>query len=142
MNSLLWLPLALGSAFFAALVAIFGKLGIDKVDTNVATMVRTAIMFAVMLVVVLATGKLGGVADVKGKAMLYIVLAGVAGALSWICYFWALKVGKASQVAPIDRFSAVIAIVLAAAFLAEKISWKTGLGAVIMTVGAVLVALG
>ncbi len=142
MQSWLWLPLALGSAFFAALVAIFGKIGVDKIDSNVATMVRAAIMFVFMLAVVLASGKIGGVADIKGKAMLFIMLAGVAGALSWICYFWALKVGKASQVAPIDRFSAVITLVLAAAFLAEKVSWKTGIGAVIMTVGAILIALG
>lgn len=142
MQSWLWLPLALGSAFFAALVAVFGKIGVEKIDSNVATMVRAAIMFVFMLGVVLATGRIDGVADIKGKAMLFIILAGVAGAVSWIFYFWALRVGKASQVAPIDRFSAVITLILAAAFLSEKISWKTGLGAVIMTIGAILVALG
>ncbi|HSD11975.1 MAG TPA: EamA family transporter [Patescibacteria group bacterium] len=142
MQSWLWLPLAFGSAFFAALVAIFGKIGVDKIDSNVATMVRAAIMFVFMLAVVLASGKIGGVADIRGKAMLFVILAGIAGAASWILYFWALKVGKASQVAPIDRFSAVITLVLAAAFLAEKVSWKTGIGAVIMTIGAILVALG
>jgi transporter family protein len=142
MQSWLWLPLALGSALFAALVAIFGKIGVDKVDTNVATMIRAGIMFVFMLAVVLATGKIGEIGGIKGNATLFIVLAGVAGAISWIFYFWALRVGRASQVAPIDRFSAVITLILAAAFLSEKISWKTGLGAVIMTVGAILVALG
>lgn len=142
MQSWLWLPLAFGSAFFAALVAIFGKIGVDKIDSTVATMVRSAIMFLFMLAAVLISGKFGDVAGIKGKATLFIILAGVAGAVSWILYFWALKVGKASQVAPIDRFSAVITLILAAAFLSEKISWKTGLGAVIMTIGAILVALG
>src|SRR5512142_2259535 len=142
MQSWLWIPLALGSAFFAALVAIFGKIGVEKIDSNVATMVRAAIMFVFMLAVVFASGKYGEVGGIKGRAVLFIILAGVAGAMSWIFYFWALKVGKASQVAPIDRFSAVITLILAAAFLSEKISWKTGLGAVIMTIGAILVALG
>lgn len=138
----MWLPLALASAFFAALVAVFGKLGVSKLDSTVATMVRAGIMFAFLFMVVVSSGKIQAVADVRGRAALYIVLAGVAGALSWLFYFWALKVGKASQVAPIDRLSAVMTVILAALFLAEKVSWKVGLGAIIMTFGAILVALG
>ena len=142
MQSLLWIPLALLSAAFAALVAIFGKMGIEKVDSTVATTIRAAIMFLTMLALTLATGKISGISGIRDKALLFIVLAGVAGALSWIFYFWALKVGKASQVAPLDRLSVLFVIVLAALFLGEKIGWKTGVGALIMTVGAVLVALG
>ncbi len=139
---MLWLPLAILSAVFAALVAIFGKIGIDKVDSTVATTVRAAVMLLLLLIVTTATGKLDEIGAIKSRALLFIVLAGAAGATSWFFYFWALKVGRASQVAPIDRFSAVITVVLAVLLLGEKISWKTGLGAAIMTVGAILVALG
>lgn len=142
MQSWLWLPLALLSAVFGALVAIFGKLGINGIDSTVATTVRSAIMFLMLVVITLASGKIGQISGIGGKATLYIILAGAAGAASWIFYFWAIKVGRASQVAPIDRFSAVIVVVLAALVLGEKISWKTGLGAAVMTVGAILVALG
>lgn len=142
MQSYLWLPLALGSAFFAALVAIFSKIGISRLDTSVATAVRAGVMFAVLMLFIAASGKVGTISSITKNEGLYIVLAGLAGAASWLFYFWALKVGKASQVAPIDRVSAVITVLLAALFLAEKVSWKTATGAVIMTIGAIFVALG
>lgn len=137
-----WLWLAIGSALFAALVAIFGKLGLEKVDSTLATTMRAGIMFLTMLAVAAATGKLSGIGAVHGKAMTYIVLAGIAGALSWLCYFWALKTGRASQVAAIDRLSLVFVVAAAALFLGEKIGVRTGIGALLMTVGAILVALG
>lgn len=137
----LWLPLAVLSAFFAALIAVFGKLGLTKVDTTVATMLRAMIMFVVLLGAVAATGKFPQVGSVQGKALLFIVLAGASGALSWLFYFWALKLGKASQVAPIDRLSAVFAVALAFLFLGEAVGWKGWLGAALITAGAVLTAL-
>lgn len=137
-----WLPLALGSAVFAALTAIFGKIGMSKLDTTVATTVRSAVMFVALLLFVLASGKAGLIATIRGKESLYIVLAGLAGALSWLFYFWALKVGDASRVAPIDRLSAVITVILAVLILGEKVSLKSSLGVVIMTIGAILVAIG
>ncbi len=138
----LWLPLALLSAVFAALVAIFGKIGLSKVDSTVATMIRAAFMFLLLLMVVLVSGKWQMISALHGKALLYVALAGTAGALSWIFYFWALNVGKASQVAPIDRFSAVITVILAVIILGERVNWKVGIGALVMTLGAILVALG
>jgi transporter family protein len=141
MRSWLWLPLALLSAVFAALVAVFAKVGLEKVDTTVATAARAAVMFVVLLAVVAATGKLGGLQAVQGKALLFVVLAGLAGAASWLFYFWALRVGDASKVAPIDRLSLVFVVLLAALFLGEKVGMKTGLGAALMTAGAVLIAL-
>lgn len=140
-SSWLWLPLAVLSAFFAALIAVFGKLGLAKVDTTVATMLRATIMFVVLFGAVVATGKFPQVGGVQGKALLFIVLAGASGALSWLLYFWALKLGKASQVAPIDRLSAVFAVALAFLFLGETVGWKGWLGAALITVGAVLTAL-
>jgi transporter family protein len=136
-STLLWLPLALGSAVFAALVAVFGKLGVNGVNTTVATAVRAAVMFLTLVIIALATGKTS-LAQFDGKAWLYIVLAGVAGALSWLCYFWALKVGRASHVAVIDRLSVVFIIVLAALFLGEDLTWKTGFGAALIALGAAL----
>lgn len=141
-SSLLWLPLAVGSAFFAALVAIFGKMGVSKVDTVTATTARAAVMFTMLLIIALATGGAWKLGTITGKTGLYVILAGVAGALSWLCYFWALKVGKIAQVAPIDRFSAVLAIALAFVLLGENVSWRAGVGALIMTLGAIFVALG
>ena len=140
-SSWLWLPLAFLSALFAALVAVFGKIGLEKLDTTVATMVRAAIMFVFLLVVVVVAGKWQAVSAIHSKALLFIVLSGLAGALSWIFYFWALQVGKVSQIVPIDRSSVVIALVLAAVFLQEKIGWKSGLGGALIVAGAILVAL-
>lgn len=138
----LWLPLALLSAFFAALIAIFGKIGLSKVDTTTATMLRAMIMFLTLLAAVLLSGKLSSVNALTGKQFFWIVLAGVAGALSWLFYFWALKLGKASQVAPIDRLSAVFVVLLAALFLGESVGWKTAIGSALMVLGAIFVALG
>ena len=138
----LWLPLALLSAFFAALIAIFGKIGLSKVDTTTATMLRAMIMFLALFAVVLLSGKLSSANALTGKQFLWIVLAGVAGALSWLFYFWALKVGKASQVAPIDRLSAIFVVILASLFLGETVGWKTVLGSIFIVLGAVFVALG
>lgn len=136
-----WFPLALLSAFFASLVAIFGKIGLEKIDTTVATMVRSAFMFMILLGIVIVSGKWQVISTLNGKALLFIVLAGTAGALSWVFYFWALKVGKVSQIVPIDRLSIIIAIALAALFLGEGIGLKTGLGSALMVAGAILIAL-
>ena len=144
MTDYLWLFFALLSAITASLVAIFGKIGLQGIDSNTATAVRSIIMALFLVGVVIAQGKLSHIQTILGnsKALLFIVLSGIAGAVSWIFYFLALKVGKVSQVAPIDRLSMVFAIVLAAIFLGEKISVRTGIGAAIMVAGAILVTLG
>ncbi len=136
-----WLPLALLSAFFAALVSIFGKIGLSKIDSTVATMIRAAFMFLLLLAVVAFSGKWQAIPSIQGRALLFVALSGLAGALSWICYFWALQVGKVSQVAPIDRASAVIALILAVSFLHEQLNWKSGLGGVLVVIGSVFIAL-
>lgn len=141
MNNWLWIPLAFLSALFAALVAILGKLGLKGMDTALATTIRAAVMFVFLLAVVGASGRLSAVGSVGAREWLLLVLAGVAGALSWLFYFWALKLGKVSQVASLDRLSLVLAVALAALFLGETIGWKTGLGVALMSVGAILIAL-
>lgn len=137
MTDYLWLVFALLSALTASLVAIFGKIGLQGIDSNTATAIRGAIMALFLIGVVIAQGKLTHVSTILGnsKAILFIVLSGVAGAVSWIFYFLALKVGKVYQVAPIDRLRMVFAMGLAALFLGEKVSLKAAMGAAIMVAG-------
>lgn len=139
-----WIIFALLSAITAALVAIFGKIGLQGIDTNTATAIRAVIMAIFLIGVITVQGKLHDIKPIllNNRALLYITLSGIAGALSWLFYFIALKNGKVSQIVPIDRLSMVFALVFAFIILGEKISIKTGIGAVIMTIGAIIVALG
>lgn len=129
------------SAAFAALVAVFGKIGIAKVDTTLATTVRALVMagFFVVVAFALSKGKLIGTID--RHALLFIVLSGLAGALSWLFYFMALKSGPTSAVAAIDRTSVAIVFVLAVLFLGEKFHLRTAAGAVLVVGGAILMTL-
>lgn len=138
-----WLVYALLSAATAALVAIFGKIGLKDVDANATTALRAIVMTAFLLGVVVAQGKAGRLGEIfaQRKAMLFILLSGAAGALSWLFYFLALKSGKVSQVGPIDKLSVVMAVLLAYAFLGEKISYVNAAGVALIAVGAVLTAL-
>lgn len=138
-----WFILALLAAIFAALTAIFGKVGVEKIDPNFATIVRSIIMVIFLLGVGFATGKLAPAfwQTLDKKAFLFIVLSGLAGATSWLFYFAALKVGLASKVAPIDRLSIVFVLFFAAIFLGEKLSLVSIIGVFLMAAGAVLLAL-
>jgi len=139
-----WVVYALLSAVFASLVAIFGKIGLKDVDTNTATAIRAVIMALFLVGLILVQGKFAIVKQILNQPtpLLFIVLSGLAGALSWLFYFLALKNGKASKIVPLDRLSVVFTIVLAAIFLGEKLSLKTVIGGVTIVIGAVLVALG
>ncbi|WP_410771884.1 EamA family transporter [Fontibacillus sp. BL9] len=139
----LWLIYALLSAVSAALVAIFGKIGLQHIDANAATAIRSVIMALFLIGVVAVQGKFTQLAEIvsQKKALSFIVLSGIAGALSWLFYFLALKYGKVSQVGPIDKLSVVIAVILAFLFLGEKISWTAAAGVVLIAAGALLVAL-
>ncbi|APS29293.1 EamA family transporter [Pectobacterium brasiliense] len=139
-----WLIYALLSAVCAAMVAIFGKIGLQNLDANTATAIRAVIMALFLVGVVVAQGKLALVGEIVAnkKALLFIVLSGVAGALSWLFYFVALKNGNVAQVAPIDKLSVVFAVILAVILLGEKISLMAGAGVALISVGALLVALG
>ncbi|MBN3132308.1 EamA family transporter [Pectobacterium brasiliense] len=139
-----WLIYALLSAVCAAMVAIFGKIGLQNLDANTATAIRAVIMALFLVGVVVAQGKLALIGEIVAnkKALLFIVLSGVAGALSWLFYFVALKNGNVAQVAPIDKLSVVFAVVLAVILLGEKISLMAGAGVALISVGALLVALG
>jgi transporter family protein len=138
-----WLIYALLSAAAAALVAIFGKIGLKDIDANSATAIRAVIMALFLLGVVVVQGKFSQLGEIvaQKKAMTFIVMSGVAGALSWLFYFLALKGGKVSQVGPIDKLSVVLAVVLAFFFLGEKISLINAIGVAMIGAGAILVAL-
>ena len=140
----LWIVFALLSALTGALVAIFAKIGLQGIDTNTATAIRAVIMAIFLVGLILIQGKLHDVKPIlmNHKAFLSIVLSGLAGALSWLFYFVALKNAKVSQVVPIDRLSIVFAILLSFLILGEKISLKIALGALLMVLGAIMVALG
>lgn len=139
-----WLFYALLSAASAALVAIFGKIGLQQLDANTATAVRAIVMALFLVDVVVAQGKLNLVGSVFAdkKALLFIILSGVAGALSWLFYFMAIKSGEVSKVAPIDKLSVVFAVVLAVILFGEKVSLVAGIGIALITGGALMVALG
>lgn len=139
----MWLIFALLSAVTASLVSIFGKIGLQGIDTSAATALRAIIMGVFLTLVALFQGKLGLVSTIfeNKKALTYIIFSGIAGALSWLFYFWALKFGKVSQVAPVDRLSVVFAIVFAILFLEEKLSPMGGIGVLLITAGVIMVAM-
>jgi transporter family protein len=139
-----WLIFALLSAVAASLVAVFGKMGLQGVDSNTATAIRAFIMTIFLVGVLLVQGKLSKISNIVSdpRAMLFIILSGIVGALSWLFYFLALNSGKVAQVVSIDRLSIVFAVILAFLFLSEHISLRAGIGVAIMTVGAIIVALG
>jgi len=140
----LWLIYAIFSAITAALVAIFGKIGLQGMDSGAATAIRAAIMAFFLIGVAFFQGKGEQIQNILGdkRALLWITLSGVAGALSWLFYFLALKYGKVSQVAPVDKLSVVIATALAIIFLHEKISLTASGGILMITIGVIMVALG
>ncbi|MFZ7805060.1 EamA family transporter [Bacillus thuringiensis] len=137
-----WLLFALLSAIGAALVSIFGKFGLDGIDANVATTIRSIIMALFMIGVIIIQGKFQNIGDVllNKKALLFITLSGIAGASSWLFYFLALKTGKVSQVAPVDKLSVVFSIILAMIILGEKLNFMTGVGVVFITAGVLFIA--
>ena len=140
----LWLIYALLSAIAAAFVAIFGKIGLQGIDSGAATAIRAVIMALFLVGAAFFQGKGQQIQNVLNEksALLWIVLSGIAGALSWLFYFLALKYGKVSQVAPVDKLSVVIASVLAVMFLQEKISLTAFGGILMITIGVIMAALG
>ncbi|RJO59833.1 EamA family transporter [Candidatus Parcubacteria bacterium] len=136
-----WILFAVLSAFFAALVAIFGKIGIANVDSTLATTVRAIVMALVLVLISFALGKFNFFNSIHGKAWVFIVLSGLAGAISWLFYFVALKHGPAPGVAALDRLSVVFVLILAILFLGQSMTWKSGLGAALLTAGAILMTL-
>jgi len=139
----MWLFYAFLSAFSAALVAIFGKLGLKTIDSTLATTIRGIIMAVFLFLVSLTLKKFNGFhfSNLSNKDWILISLSAIAGALSWLFYFLALKYGTASKVVAIDRLSIVFVVIMAAIFLSEGLTWRSILGAVLMAAGAILISL-
>ena len=137
----MWFVLALGSAVFAALTSILAKVGIDGVNSNLATAVRTAVVLIMAWGMVFLTDAQGGLAAISRKSWLFLILSGLATGASWLCYYRALQIGEASKVVPVDKLSVVITLVLAFAFLHEKFTWKSITGAALITAGTLLMVL-
>lgn len=137
-----WLVYALLSAGSAAMVSIFGKIGLQGIDSNAATAVRSVIMAVFLVGVVAVQGHLGNMSAVFAdkKALCFVALSGIAGATSWLFYFLALKVGKVSQVAPIDKLSVVFAVLLAIVIFGERVSLLHGLAIALIAVGGLILA--
>lgn len=132
-----WLPWALLSAVFAALTAIFAKLGLQGIDSDMATLLRTALITVLLALFVTATGKWSNPAQLPGNTVAWLALSALATGASWVCYFRALQHGPASQVAPVDKLSVVLVTLFAVAFLHERLAWREWLG-VLMIAGGVL----
>ena len=135
-----WQFWALLSAVFAALTAIFAKVGVAGVNSGFATLIRTLVVVAALTAIVAATGQFQSPASIDRRSWIFLVLPGLATGASWVCYFRALKIGQASQVAPVDKLSVVLVAIFGAAFLGERLSWINWLGVAMIAAGAVLVA--
>lgn len=134
----LWAIFALLSAVFAALTSIFAKIGIENVNSNLATAIRTLVVLIMAWGIVLMTGKLNQLPAIDSKSWLFLILSGLATGLSWLCYFYALQIGEASKVVPVDKFSVVITMVMAFFILGEAVTVKTVAGCLLITFGTLL----
>jgi len=135
-----WLPWALLSAAFAALTAIFAKVGVSNIHSDLATLIRTVVILFTLLGMVSATGQWQSPGSIDGKTWIFLILSGLATGASWLCYFRALKLGDASRVAPIDKLSVVLVALFGVIFLGERLSGVNWLGVALIGTGALLVA--
>jgi transporter family protein len=134
-----WFVWALLSAFFAGLTAVLAKVGVQQIDSNLATAIRTVVILIFAWAVALAT-KNQPLSSISNRTWIFLILSGFATGLSWLCYFRALQLGEASQVAPVDKLSVIVAIALAAIFLHERVTWHHWVGGTLIFTGAVVLA--
>ena len=137
----MWFILALGSAVFAALTSILAKVGIDGVNSNLATAIRTGVVLVMAWGMVFLTDAQGGISGISRRSWVFLILSGLATGASWLCYYRAIQMGDVSKVVPIDKLSVVITLVLSAIFLHEKYTTKSIIGAVLITAGTLLMVL-
>lgn len=137
----MWLFFAVLSAVFAAATAILAKIGIESVDSNLATAIRTIVVLIMAWLVVFITGKTGGIASISPRSWLFLILSGLATGASWLCYFYAIKIGDVSKVVPVDKCSLVLTIIFAVIFLGESLTWKTVLGCILLLAGSIVMIL-
>lgn len=137
----MWFILALGSAVFAALTSILAKIGIEGVNSNLATAVRTCVVLVMSWGMVFLTNSQEGLTEISRRSWVFLILSGLATGASWLCYYKALQVGEASKVVPIDKLSVVMTLILAAVILHEQFTAKSILGCVLIAVGTLMMVL-
>jgi transporter family protein len=136
-----WVLFALGSAFFAALTALFGKLGVAGINSNMATFIRTIVILAVTAGILSMRAEWQRLGTISRYSWLFLVLSGIATGLSWLCYYRALQLGPVSKVAPIDKLSVAMAIILGVLFAGEHLTWQVALGGGLIVAGSVVIIL-
>ena len=134
----MWFVFAILSAVFAALTSILAKVGIEGVSSNLATAIRTVVVVIMAWGMVFLTHAQSGLAEISRKSWIFLILSGLATGASWLCYYHALQLGDASKVVPIDKLSVVITLILAFVFLHESFTYKSAIGAVLITVGTLI----
>ena len=137
----MWFIFALLSAIFAALTSILAKVGIDGVNSNLATAVRTVVVVIMAWGMVFLTNNQGGISEISRRSWLFLILSGLATGASWLCYYRAIQIGEVSRVVPIDKLSVVITLVLAAVFLHEKFTPKSVIGCILIGAGTLIMVL-
>ena len=137
----MWFILALASSIFAALTSILAKIGIDGVNSNLATAIRTVVVLVMSWGMVFLTNAQGGITEISRRSWVFLVLSGLATGASWLCYYKALQLGEASKVVPIDKLSVVITMILTALILHEQLTPKSIVGCVLIAVGTLLMVL-
>lgn len=133
----MWLFFAIGSAVFAALTSILAKIGIDGVNSNLATAIRTCIVVPMSWMMVFITHSQSELTEISRKSWIFLILSGLATGASWLCYYKALQTGQVSKVIPIDKMSVVLTLILAFVFLHEQLTWKSLIGCILITSGTI-----
>ena len=136
-----WVLYSLGSAFFAALTAIFGKIGVEHINSNLATLIRTCVIILILVAMVSFKHDWQSVSSIKPQTWLFLALSGAATGLSWMCYYRALQLGEVAKVAPIDKLSVIFVIIFGVVFLGERLSLANFIGGLMITGGAIIMIL-
>lgn len=137
----MWALFAILSAIFAALTSILAKIGIENVNSNLATAIRTVVVLILAWGMVFLTGTQAGITDISRRSWIFLILSGLATGLSWLCYYKALQIGEAVKVVPIDKCSVVITLVLAVIILGEKLTWQSLVGGALITAGTLVMCI-
>lgn len=137
----MWLVFAIGAAVFASLTSILAKVGIEGVNSNLATAIRTCVVVLMSWLMVLITHSQSGLSEVSRRSWIFLILSGLATGASWLCYYKALQIGQASKVVPIDKMSTILTLLLAFIFLGEQFTWKSAVGCVLITAGTLFMVL-
>lgn len=137
----MWLVFAILSSVFAAATSILAKIGIEGVNSTLATAIRTLVVVVMSWVMVLVTNTGGRITDISKKSWIFLILSGIATGASWLCYYKALSMGEASKVVPIDKMSVVLTLIMAFVILHEQFTWKSAVGSLLLTAGTIFMIL-